>query len=494
MWRAFARLQKRHLGPLLAALLLLPVHASSAQSPDLAAKGESAKQAMAAGRYREAAAIYAELARALPGEAGILLNLGMAQSMAGRPREAIPPLERAATLQPSLHPAWLFLGTAYLDVGDAARALTPLAKAVETDPRSVKARQMLANAYLSLERFGEAGKVLEELIRLEPNDAAAWYALGQSHASRSRLAFEQLRQTAPQSPYESLLVADVLATQEDYAQALELCEAVLEKAPDLRAAHETIVEVFEQAGNASGAEAVRERLAALPPRDCARDKAGCEFRAGRYQEAAAAATRKDPASLYWRARAHNELALEAFSRLEQLPPSPESHVFKAELYRSQGRHLDSVGELEKAAKLAPGDRRIQRDLATSLYLSRDYDAAAPMLETLLKDEPGSADLNFMYGDTLLQAQKLETAIPLLETAVSRDPAMMDARVSLARAYLLAGRSADAIPHLKAALATDEDGSLHYQLARAYQATGQLELAKQMLAKYQAIEGKRKNEY
>jgi hypothetical protein len=38
------------------------------------------------------------------------------------------------------------------------------------------------------------------------------------------------------------------------------------------------------------------------------------------------------------------------------------------------------------------------------------------------------------------------------------------------------------------LATDEDGSLHYQLARAYQTNGQPQLAKQILADYQKIQG------
>ena len=478
-------------GLLLASILLLPVHTTAAQPPDLAAKSDAGKNAMAAGRYDEAAAIYAQLARALPDDAGILTNLGMAQAMANRPRQAIAPLERAVTLDPSLHPAWLFLGTAYLDTGDAGRALKPLLKAAETDPRSVKAHQMLANAYLSLERHDEAGKVLDALTKLAPEDATAWYTLGQNHETRARLAFEQLRKTAPDSAYEALLVADVLSAQEEYAQAAELCRSVLEKAPGLRAGQEAMVEVYERAGNPEGASTARERLRSLPPRDCAREKAACEFHAGRFREAVSAATNKDPESLYWRARAHNELALEAFSRLEQLPPSPESHAFRAQLYRNQGRHLDSVKELEKAAKLAPGDLAIKRELATSLYLSRDYDAAQPLLQALVRQHPESADLQFMYGDTLLQAQKLDEAIPALEAAVKRDAAMLEARVSLARAYLQAGRHADAIPHLKAALGTDEDGSLHYQLARAYQATGQLGLAKEMLAKYQEIEAKKK---
>ena len=195
---------------------------------------------------------------------------------------------------------------------------------------------------------------------------------------------------------------------------------------------------------------------------------------------------RTPSLYYLRVRAHNELALDAFTRLEQLPPSAESHHFRALLFRNQGRHQESIDELKQAQTLAPDDRDIQRELATSYYFNRDYESAERLLERLVKLMPQSAELQFLYGDTLLLAQKPEHAIPPLEAAARANPGVLPGRAALARAYLQVGRQADAIPHLKAALETDEDGSLHYQLARAYQATGQPVLAKQMMAKYQAI--------
>jgi predicted Zn-dependent protease len=96
-------------------------------------------------------------------------------------------------------------------------------------------------------------------------------------------------------------------------------------------------------------------------------------------------------------------------------------------------------------------------------------------------------LNYLTGDTLLDLQRAEEAIPLLTRAVRLDPKLLAAQKSLARADLAIGKAMEAIPHLRAALVTDKDGSLHYQLAKAYQATDQPQLAKNMLAQYQKIQ-------
>ncbi len=78
-------------------------------------------------------------------------------------------------------------------------------------------------------------------------------------------------------------------------------------------------------------------------------------------------------------------------------------------------------------------------------------------------------------------------MPYLEAAVRLDPKLLPARASLGLTYARTGKPAEAIPNLTAALEVDEDGSLHYQLARAYQATGEPEKAKQFLKKYQEIQ-------
>jgi len=178
------------------------------------------------------------------------------------------------------------------------------------------------------------------------------------------------------------------------------------------------------------------------------------------------------------------MALQAFGRLGQLPPSTEQHELKAHIFSGQKRYADAAQEWREALKLSPLDKQIQKQLAISLKFSQDYAGALPLFQALLKWQPASAELNYLTGETLLDMQRAEEAPPLLLRAVNRDPKLIAARKALARGYLAAGRASDAIPHLRATLGADEDGSLHYQLARAYQATGQLGLAKEMLEDYQ----------
>jgi tetratricopeptide (TPR) repeat protein len=226
----------------------------------------------------------------------------------------------------------------------------------------------------------------------------------------------------------------------------------------------------------------------LPPPDCRSPTLECEFVAGRYQTLLGRAkSLRSPGALFWTAKACEELAARAYSRLRQLPPSVERHELAAKEYEERGRRLDAVKEWREAVKLSPNDLRIQRGLASSLYQNRDYEAAIPLLQGLLKRGPHSAELNFLYGSSLLNMEQPAKSIPYFQEALKNDPDFLPARAGLGQAYLRTGNPERAIPHLEASLPLDdEDGSRHYQLIRAYQMTGQQQLAVQLSQKYQSL--------
>jgi predicted Zn-dependent protease len=461
---------------------------ASPRSDDLAAKAARGKDAMAAGRFDEAAVLYAEIVKALPSEPGMLLNLGMALSMAGRPREAIPHLQAALKVRPDLFPASLFLGEARMALGQPAEAVEPLRRVVAAQPGNLQARQMLADALLSLARFEPAVRQFRELSELAPQSAPAWYGLGRSYEGVARVAFERLQRTAPDSAFILRLVAQAMAAEGKLDNAFRLYREALEKRPDLAEVHEALAEIYEQKDHPEWAAVEREKSRGIPAPDCRSPSLECDFRAGRYASVLAAAQPLGTAEgLYWLSRAANELARAALGRLDHLPPSPEASLLRAEILRSRRRLLgEAIEELKKAAAAWPEDLRIRRELASALFVANDAEAARPLLEDLLKREPDSAELAFLLGETWLRTLQPGKAVPLLERAVKRDPKLLPAQAALGRAYLEAGEMAKAVAPLQAALETDADGSLHFQLARAYRATGQADLASKALAQFQEM--------
>jgi tetratricopeptide (TPR) repeat protein len=464
-----------------AALLFCCALVCPAQPDTPAQKSRHAKELMGEGRYDEAAAVYRELCRSMPSNAGLRLNLGLALNMAGRHREAIPQFETVLKTDPNSFPALLSLGAARLSIQDPARAIPPLEKVTALQPQNADARGLLAGALLSQGRAKEAAVHYRKLSFMTPGDPKAWYGLGRCYEALATRAFEELDKEAQGSAEWLELVAETRLQRRQYRAAFYFYQEALKRDPKLSGAYAGLAEVYRRSNHPDWADAEDARERAVPPPDCARQPPACAYRVGKMLEAAAGP------SAYWRAKADGRLAFEAFENLGKLPPSVEMYGLRAEGLNNHGQFVEAAEVWRAALKLRPGDPELQRELLTTLYLGRDYEHVLPMLEQALKREPQSAELNFFTGDSYLHLEQVEKALPYLETAVRIDPKLLPARASLGLTYARAGRAADAIPNLMAALEIDEDGSLHYQLARAYQATGEADKASVFLKKYQDIQ-------
>jgi tetratricopeptide (TPR) repeat protein len=478
---------------LLIALLLLagPPERALAQ-PDAAAEAQRGKAAMTRGDFETAAAVYEQLVKAFPADAGMRLNLGMALSMSHRLGEAMPHLERAAALQPTLAPAWLFLGANWLQMGAAAKAVPALRKVVGIEPGNIRARTLLGDALRAQDQDAAAAEQFAAVTSGDPASARGWFGLGRSYEALARRTFARLERLPDGSTYAALLRADVLAASTNLSGAIELYRQVLERSPALRPAREELAMALERAGDDAGAAEERKRLR---PESCESRRsttAACEFRAGRHAAVVRLleGSRSAPSS-YWLARAYNELARDAFNHLAALPPSPELHQFRAGMLRDRGKHLEAAEELRLASEMVPGDPALQQERARALLDAKSFDEAIRILEPLAARAP-SPDTLFLLGDALLISGRPAEALPKLKAALAAVPGFLPAHASLGRAYLETGDARSAIAHLEAALKVDGDGSVHYQLARAYQATGRAAMAKRMLEKYAAIEKARRN--
>jgi tetratricopeptide (TPR) repeat protein len=454
-----------------------------AQSGDLGQKSARVKQLMAAGQFAEAVPISEELVRSLPSNPGLRLNLGLALQMSGRGREAIPQFEIVLKTEPNNFPALVSLGMAWLENGDPANAIAPLQKAIVLNANDVNARGMLAGGLMGLGRVKEAEVQYRKLTTLTPDDPKAWHGLGRVYETLSERAFEELSKTSQGSPQWLAMVADSRMAGRQYRSAFFFYRQALDKQPGFGPAHAGLADVYRATNHADWANDQERKAKAFPQPDCARDKGACDFAAGRYREATASP------SPYWRARSYNELAKQAFLKLGALPESVELHAILADLAAGQRQYMEAVQHWRQALKLTPGDPGLDRQLAVSLQRAGDYQASLPILQRLQRQEPRSPDLNFFLGEAYLRLEQPDKALPSLETAARLDPQLLPARASLGLALMRLGRPAEAIPHLAAALEIDEDASLHFQLARAYQASGSAEKARQAMAQYQALQQK-----
>ena len=377
-------------------------------------------------------------------------------------------------------------------LGQAAR---PRGETAPPAMDEVPGLRTLASLESRLEGAADMDEVavrLEQMAAETPANPTVLYALGKNYEAIAQESFDWLRDNAADSAHWLLLQANALLQYGHYEKAEPFLEKALAADPQMRGVHSALAVVYDHTGRRDRVlnELAAERALSGP--DCAVDKAECAFEAGRLREALALTKNAgDAEAHYWRMKAADELARRAFARLTALPPSIESHVYQAELERRRNRHQASIEHWKAAIELSQGDPRLRLELAVSYFLARNYVAARAITEDLLKQYPGSGRLNYLQGEILLYLQRPEEAVPHLEKAVAKNPDDLHAHEALARGLGQLGRHAEAIPHLQKALPLDDDGSLYYQLARAYRDTGDREKAAEMLWIYQKIKRARR---
>jgi len=344
----------------------------------------------------------------------------------------------------------------------------------------------LAAAYSAERERMAAVATLRKATTLAPRLPGGWYALGQAYNDIKQDALRTF--SGPEhEPWQQLLAADALLQKAAFADALALYRIVLDRLPSMVGIHDSVAAIYTRTGHTDWA--ARERAAgALPAADCTRREALCEFRAGRYASALAAAlAQPDAESQYWRVRAANELAVAAFKHLDALPDSVERRSVRATIARAEDRYMDAVQELKAALKLAPGHPVLTYELGSACFAARDYDGAIATLTPLLEKHPDDVRVLEIVGDSLLQLRRPEEALPMLRRVVDLEPEDASHRLPLGRAYLLTGDFAGVIRTIEPLLDQDPDGSLHVQVARAYTGLGQPDKAAALLARSEELQ-------
>jgi tetratricopeptide (TPR) repeat protein len=216
--------------------------------------------------------------------------------------------------------------------------------------------------------------------------------------------------------------------------------------------------------------------------------ATCAFYSGDFRTASAAAQslKENPATvvqgLYWESKADQKLAIAALAHAGEVEPnSPQMHILLGDVYRQKRRWSEAESEYRKALALDPKSRSARLSLAIDLFTELKNDEALDLDKSLLAEVPDDAEANLLAGEILVQQHQYEQAEPYLNKCSNlKEDLRPQLHLMLGQIYSETGRIPEAISEYKSGLSTDQDGSIHYQLARLYQKSGDTEAASEQI--------------
>ena len=216
--------------------------------------------------------------------------------------------------------------------------------------------------------------------------------------------------------------------------------------------------------------------------------AACSFYVGDFQTTTMAAARlkTDPATrlkgLYWQSKADERLAVAALARAGEIEPnSARMHVLIGNVFRQKRNWSEAEVEYRRAIDLDPKSHAARLSLAIVLFTELKTKEALTLDQSLLKENPEDPEANLLAGDIFVQGHHFEQAEPYLSRCKNLESDLIPRlHILLGQVYAATNRASKAISEYKLGLisARDEDGKFHYQLARLYQKSGNIEAAKE----------------
>jgi tetratricopeptide (TPR) repeat protein len=196
----------------------------------------------------------------------------------------------------------------------------------------------------------------------------------------------------------------------------------------------------------------------------------------------AARDRVSAEAAYWRARCYEKLATAAYLQLYQAEPnSYRLHQLMGDLEAARGDDGKAIEEYRAAIALKPSSPNLHYSLGHLLWKDLKVPEARVELKAELAMNPRHVGALNDLGNTYLLEHQPNMALPYLAKALAVDPGNPDIHRDLGTAYSELHDYRKAEEHLELAVSTDHDGSVHYKLARVYQALGEKEKASREFA-------------
>ncbi len=203
------------------------------------------------------------------------------------------------------------------------------------------------------------------------------------------------------------------------------------------------------------------------------------FFSGHFQTAALAGDRlrqkypNDPAGWYWAVRANQKLGVAALARAGEVEPdSPRVHALLGDAYQRRRMYDEARQEYSKVLAVSPDSVAGLAGLANANYADGKLAEARSAAEKALARSPADGEINLLMAEILVAQEEYADAEPYLQHSQHVRPDLLPrVHALMGRVLAKTGRPKEAIKELTEGLASDEDGSLYYQLARLYKEAG-----------------------
>lgn len=366
-----------------ALIALLPPLLAQQQESDLDRYSDSARQALAARKWNDAAQALEHLARLAPDIPEVHANLGLAYFFEGRPANALASLEKAQQLNPGLPHVQLMIGLTKAELGRCSEAMSVLAAGFDdrSDQDMNKLNGLhLLRCYSELKRTDQALSTSEALLARYPADPEVLYQVSRFHAERSSDLMSTLLRTAPDSAWTHYANAQVQESLNHLDNAAREYRLAIERDPGMAGVHYKLGRVILNGSRAPEA-LERARHEFELELKTAPNNADAEYELGELD----------------REQGHAQAALGHFGRAIQLHPDfLEARVGMAKTLLGLGQAAEALPHLQVAARLDPNDKVPHYLLASAYKSLGDSGQAAREFEVYRKlgtDTPSAASQN-----------------------------------------------------------------------------------------------------
>ena len=384
-----------------------------------------------------------------PDRAGLHVRLGEVFLHAGRPDQAAQEFEQELRISPNNLRAIVRQGEVKLIQGDTEAALGDWARALTID--TPRAERILG---IHETEFGEGAiEQLPDSLRSRILSSAPQIRARHDDAANLALAFLAALNRSDTEPAQSPKKVPARACVErDVLKALN--------AGQYSSVSACLLRVLTPGSSGNFRIQVAQAL----------------FELGEYESALKALSglsdQYAPPTFYWRARCFEKLATQAYLRLYQADPnSYRVHELSGDLEAAKANDGKAIEEYRTAVAMKPSVPNLHYSLGHLLWKDLKTDEARKELNAELELNPRHAGALHDLGNTYLLEHQPEQALAYLQRAVAVGPGDPDIHRDLGTAYADLHDYAKAEVEFKAAIPGDQDGSVHYKLARVYQAEG-----------------------